>query len=220
MHTEVVFDKIAERIIYELNQACHSIYVAVAWFTRHDFFDILLAKAEQGVKVQLLISSDRINHNSGIDYASLNIGESVMHFVGDGKKNLMHNKFCVIDERLIINGSYNWSYKAEKNHENITIISGDTHLAEHFIHQFRRIRSGYSDYQESVPMFDLAKVVRYLTVAKNYILLEEIDELALIIKRLSQYPHPSVQVIIDICTAKALAKRLWALMNLSKTISN
>lgn len=77
----------------------------------------------------------------------------------------MHNKFC-IDDNVIINGSFHWSYKAEKNHENITIISGDHRLAEHFIAQFRRIRGNYSDYQESTPIFDLSKVVRYLTIAK------------------------------------------------------
>lgn len=168
MQTEVLFERIAERIHNELNQANHSIYVAVAWFTRHDLFDVLMAKANQGVKVQLLVSYDDININSGIDYGSLNTGTSAMHFAGDGKKDLMHNKFCVIDENVIINGSYNWDYKAEKNHENITIISGDTRLAMHFIEQFRRIRGNYSDYQEHTPSFDLAKAVRYLNIAKKF----------------------------------------------------
>lgn len=216
MQTEVLFEHIAKRLSHELNQAKLSIYVAVAWFTRHDLFDILLEKAEQGVKVQLLISNDMINLNSGIDYASLNTGLSAMHFIGDGKKDLMHNKFCIIDENVIINGSYNWSYKAEKNHENITIISGDTRLAEHFIEQFRRIRGGYSDYQENVPSFDLSKVVRYLTIAKNFILLEELDELNLIIKRLSEYQHSDLQMIIEHIKNRAFSQAVILIDNFIK----
>lgn len=198
MQTEVLFDNIAERIRYELSRATHSIYVAVAWFTCHDLFDVLLEKAESGIKVQLLISNDFINIQSGLDYASLNIKSSAMHFIGDGKKDLMHNKFCVIDENVIINGSYNWSYKAEQNHENITIITGDQTLAEHFIEQFRRIRGGYSDYEETKPVFDVAKVMRHLTIIKNFILLEEIDEIKRANKRLSEYDgHQDIQAIID-----------------------
>ncbi len=216
MQTEVLFEHIAKRLSHELNQAKLSIYVAVAWFTRHDLFDILLEKAEQGVKVQLLISNDMINLNSGIDYASLNIGSSAMHFIGDGKKDLMHNKFCIIDENVIINGSYNWSYKAEKNHENITIISGDTRLAEHFIEQFRRICGGYSNYQENVPSFDSSKVVRYLTIAKNFILLEELDELNLIIKRLSEYQHSDLQMIIEHIKNRAFSQAVILIDNFIK----
>lgn len=197
MQTEVLFDNIAERISYELSRATHSIYVAVAWFTRHDLFDVLLEKAESGIKVQLLISNDFINVQSSIDYASLNIQSSAVHFIGDGKTDLMHNKFCVIDENVIINGSYNWSYKAERNHENITIITGDHTLAEHFIEQFRRIRGGYSDYEEVKPTFDVAKVMRYLTIVKNFILLEEIDEIKRANKKLSEYgEHQDIQAII------------------------
>jgi phosphatidylserine/phosphatidylglycerophosphate/cardiolipin synthase-like enzyme len=35
----------------------------------------------------------------------------------------MHNKFCVIDGQAVITGSFNWSYKARQNHENITIFN-------------------------------------------------------------------------------------------------
>lgn len=63
--------------------------MAVAWFTRHDLFDVLLEKAVQGIKVQLLIANETINLNSGIDYHRLNQKSSSMHFIGDGKKDLM-----------------------------------------------------------------------------------------------------------------------------------
>ena len=29
----------------------------------------------------------------------------------------MHNKFCIIDKSIVINGSYNWTRKAKNNFE-------------------------------------------------------------------------------------------------------
>jgi hypothetical protein len=37
-------------------------------------------------------------------------------------KSFLHHKFCLIDEQLLINGSYNWSYAARNNEENITVF--------------------------------------------------------------------------------------------------
>lgn len=39
------------------------------------------------------------------------------------KSVFLHNKFCIIDYSIIINGSYNWTYSAINNEENILILS-------------------------------------------------------------------------------------------------
>ena len=45
------------------------------------------------------------------------------HFYFSDTRNPMHNKFCVIDNKVLINGSYNWTYYAEdRNRENILIL--------------------------------------------------------------------------------------------------
>ena len=178
MQTEALFENIAERLEQELSQAAKSIYIAVAWFTNARLFDTLLTKAKQGITVQLLISNDKINQQSPIDYQQLNIGKSVAYMIGDGEKDLMHNKFCIIDEYTVINGSYNWSYKAEKNHENIIITTGDSVLAESFIKQFKKIRNAYFDYQDHVPDLPLDKIIKRLEILKNYVILEDLEDIA------------------------------------------
>lgn len=38
----------------------------------------------------------------------------------------MHNKYCIIDEKILITGSYNWTIKATTlNRENILIIEDE-----------------------------------------------------------------------------------------------
>ena len=41
MQTEAIFENIANRIIEEIENANHSIYIAVAWFTNKNIFDKL-----------------------------------------------------------------------------------------------------------------------------------------------------------------------------------
>lgn len=177
MQTEALFEDIAERIHLELERAEHSIYIAVAWFTNRTLFSTLIEKSKEGVIVQLMLSNDYINQQSHVDYDQLNIGNSATYLIGDGKTDLMHNKFCVIDGDTVINGSYNWSYKAEKNHENILITKGDSVLAEQFISQFKKIRNTYFDHKDSFPDLPLDKIIKRLEIIKNYVILEDIEDI-------------------------------------------
>lgn len=52
----------------------------------------------------------------------------------------MHNKFCVVDNKLVITGSYNWTHNANTNDENITILNDQTNTAL-YTHEFRRIKN-------------------------------------------------------------------------------
>lgn len=54
----------------------------------------------------------------------------------------MHCKFCVIDDNVLITGSYNWTAKAEKsNKEQITISSGDIDEIRKFNNEFYNIKN-------------------------------------------------------------------------------
>ena len=56
---------------------------------------------------------------------------------GGGK---MHHKFCVIDNQVVLHGSYNWSTNAEmKNDEDITVTLGDLELATKYSLRFREL---------------------------------------------------------------------------------
>lgn len=199
MQTEALFEDIAERIRLELEQAEHSIYIAVAWFTNRTLFNTLIQKARKGVTVQLMLSNDHINQQSYVDYSQLDIGHSAAYLIGDGKQDLMHNKFCVIDSDTVINGSYNWSYKAEKNHENILITKGDSVLAEQFIKQFKKIRNSYFDHQEPTLELPLDKIIKRLEIIKNYVILEDVEDITRENTKLKAYAFQ--QDIADITKA-------------------
>jgi hypothetical protein len=173
MTSEGIFENIAERIEEEINKSQKDIYLAVAWFTNKNLFNSLVKKSQEGVKVILVISDNEINRNSSINYNDIQKGESKLFWIG-GDKSFMHNKFCIIDDYVVITGSYNWSYKAETNFENVVITSGDGELATQFKKEINRIIGELLTDEKKLP---LSKIIKRLEIIKNYIILEELEDL-------------------------------------------
>lgn len=135
-NTEVVFENIEARILKEIKDAHYSIFVSVAWFTNKKLFDALLEKAKTNCYVSIIIQLDEINSQCGIDYGQIQIGRSECLQISKDSE-LLHDKFCVIDFQKVITGSYNWTYKASHNSENILILT-DPSVAAQYISRFEQ----------------------------------------------------------------------------------
>jgi len=196
MQTEAIFENIPQRIQHEISKAQKSVYIAVSWFTDENLFNLLQTKAKSGCCVSLIISSNHIN--SSIDFDQLKINLSKVYKVSNGDTKLMHNKFCVIDYCTVITGLYDWSDKSVSNFENVIITSDDTTLAEQMIAEFHKIRNQYfPDEEKEAVVFPLDKIIKRLEILKNYILLEDIEELSKEAIKLKPYEfNADLEVII------------------------
>lgn len=119
---EAHFENIKNILIKHISEATTSIEVAVAWFTHREIFKEILTALDRNVSVEILLSDSIINRGEyGLDF-SLFLNKGGKLKFANSVKTFMHNKFCVIDEKLLITGSYNWTYAAEKyNSENIVV---------------------------------------------------------------------------------------------------
>ena len=133
------FNQIRGNILNEISKSDNEILIAVYWFTNQELFDILIKKLKEGVNIELIIHNDFINNReSGLPFQQF-IDNGGKFYFSDGN-NPMHNKFCVIDRSVLINGSYNWTYFAEeKNRENILLIENETEVVNSFYDEFRRL---------------------------------------------------------------------------------
>ena len=141
-NTEVVFENIEQRILQEIKDAHYAIFVSVAWFTNKKLFQALLEKANSNCYVSIIIQLDEINSQSGIDYSQIRVGRSECFMISKDAE-LLHDKFCVIDFRKVITGSYNWTYKAAHNSENILVLN-DPSVATQYITRFEQQKAKYN----------------------------------------------------------------------------
>lgn len=134
---EVVFEQQKNRIIEHLNQAKFLIWIAVAWFTLEEIYDLLVQKGKEGLSIRIIISEDEKNLKKYEKYKKyLNI--NLYPKFGIYNYNIMHNKFCIIDLKEVIHGSYNWSKTAEYNKETVEIIE-NRKTAEAYAEEFKKL---------------------------------------------------------------------------------
>lgn len=56
----------------------------------------------------------------------------------------MHNKYCIIDNNKVIDGSYNWSKSAIYNEEHIIIVESEI-VAKLYKENFDRLMKEYTN---------------------------------------------------------------------------
>jgi phosphatidylserine/phosphatidylglycerophosphate/cardiolipin synthase-like enzyme len=127
MKSAVHFSNIKSEIVNLLKQATHEIKVAVAWLTDEDIIRTLTQKAESGLNVQIVISESKENFRNTSKFRDFLKFSGKLHIT---TPRFLHNKFCIIDGKIIINGSYNWTYFAQKNEENIMVMTLDAENEE------------------------------------------------------------------------------------------
>lgn len=133
---DVSFSEIQNKILNALDNAKVSIIVAMAWFTNTILMEKLLQKQKKGIDVELIIYDDGVNAKSGVDLSGVKYKK-----IRGTRGGLMHNKFCVIDNQVVISGSYNWSLNAEiKNDENI-ILAYNPDIASEYSVEFKRLKT-------------------------------------------------------------------------------
>lgn len=129
------FINIQNQILTELDKAQVSISVAMAWFTNDALFQKLIEKLHQGVRIEMVIYNDGVNAKHGVDFSQF---DSVK--IRSERGGIMHDKFCIIDNQVVITGSYNWSDNAEfRNEENIAVIENPK-LATEYSVKFRELK--------------------------------------------------------------------------------
>ena len=135
---EIYFEDIQQQIIDELENAKYLIWVSMAWFTNKKLFDVLVAKKEQGVNVQVVIDDNDKNRKAPFSLESE--FETYRINIQSYYKNIMHDKFCIIDLVTTIHGTFNWTNAANYNKETIS-VDKNTATAKTFANEFIKLKT-------------------------------------------------------------------------------
>lgn len=136
---EVMFSPgqdIPENIAYYLSRAKRSIDLCVFTISDESLAHALKAAHARGVKIRLITDNNKMR-----DYGSQvkELARAGIEVKIDNSRYHMHNKFGLIDGRIVFTGSYNWTYTAKMyNQENIVITTNYT-IVHKFIDEFERL---------------------------------------------------------------------------------
>lgn len=124
------------KIIKLIKNAEESVKMASFSFTHEQLADELLKADIKGLEVKVLIERKQRNAQKS-QYSRLKDFE--IDIKVDGNKYNMHHKFIIIDNKIVITGSPNYSFSGfNRNDENMLIIY-DERLALRFVREFDRL---------------------------------------------------------------------------------
>jgi phosphatidylserine/phosphatidylglycerophosphate/cardiolipin synthase-like enzyme len=155
-------DECGKEILDRLNSAGESIELAMYQLTSRELSNALAQAVRRGVTVRVFLDGENAEeYYSKTDFLKKN-GVFVKLEKGEG---LMHNKFCVIDTKTVITGSYNWTVSADlKNDENVIIIESDK-IANIYRKQFDKYWQG--SYPDNAFYTDKNKLKKVFNAKKS-----------------------------------------------------
>ncbi len=175
---EAYFNKdILTQLLKQLAATEQSVKIAVSWFTNYVLFEKIKQMAEAGINIQLITNNDLIN-NGGY---CLNLNELIQSGVNISLveyPHLLHHKFVIIDNNILMTGSYNWTRFSNKNYENMLVIN-DEMIVKQFCDEFDTlIESAEQKHIEKMPEHVKDRPEYDRSAFKQYIT-EELDAKAM-----------------------------------------
>jgi len=130
--------EIKQRVTSEIIGARQCIYLAMAWFTDRDIANAIIDAKNRNVTVDVILSSNASNET--VIQMLRDASISVHAFDTGDERGMMHHKFCLVDDKISINGSYNYSYNASNNNVENIQISDDLGIYKQLFTEFERLK--------------------------------------------------------------------------------
>jgi len=132
-------DSVQASFVDLVNNAQQSIYFMAFSFTADEIGDAVRNRARDGVVVAGVMETEQVNSNIGTEFDLFK--QAALDVLRDGNDGQMHHKVMIIDESIVILGSYNFTNSAETKNDETLIVVYSKEIAAQFMAEFQRIHS-------------------------------------------------------------------------------
>jgi len=199
--TEVYFslyDDPEAVIINNIDGAEEFISIAMYTFTDIEIAQAILEARDRGVDIKILLDRSQVKAKYSRSRYFVQNGIEVRI---SSNNYIMHNKFAVIDHKIVITGSYNWTASAGKRNDENLLVIDDNYIIRRYQDQFNNLwNNKYSPerYQELISEASIISLPAPETIEEtpapsgnkiiniNTASLEELDQLWGVGKKIAQ----------------------------------
>lgn len=124
-----------ELVVSTINKARQSVRVAAYSFTSHPIAEALVEAHQRGVDVEVVLDkSQRKRRLAGF------LKDSGIPVRINSRYAIMHNKFMIIDAKVLELGSFNYTKSAEeKNAENVLVLRNRSKIIKDYTEQWEKL---------------------------------------------------------------------------------
>lgn len=128
------------RIRSLLRQSRTSVDICVFTITDDEIAEAIAEAHHRRIQVRIITDNEK-STDTGSDVDRLEeIGVAVRH---DNSPYHMHHKFAILDNSILLSGSYNWTRSAATQNEENIVVQDDSHLVKKFGEVFEDLWQKY-----------------------------------------------------------------------------
>lgn len=132
-----------QAVVEEIAQATQSIDIAMYYLSSTAIARSIIKAKDRHVHVRIVLDQGQEIEDASKSSYLVSHGIDLRYHLGFG---LMHNKFAIIDGKVLITGSFNWTRTAEENNEENMLIISDTETITKYQERFEYLwRTSRSD---------------------------------------------------------------------------
>lgn len=128
--------EIKQTIAKILHDAQKSVDLCVFTITDHELASQIIACQRRGLQVRIITDDEKVKDRGSeinkLDKAGIPIKIDDSHYH-------MHNKFGIIDKRIAITGSFNWTYTATKHNQENLLATTKFEIVKQYRDEFERL---------------------------------------------------------------------------------
>jgi phosphatidylserine/phosphatidylglycerophosphate/cardiolipin synthase-like enzyme len=122
-------------ILREIGEARRSVHVQAAQFTSGPIAKALVAAHNRGIDVQVIVDHHKSENKTQAD----RLEEAGIPTFTDARHGTAHNKVILVDAKVVITGSFNFTKDSEtENAENLVLVRDKPAVAAAYEENFRR----------------------------------------------------------------------------------
>ncbi|WP_297089604.1 phospholipase D-like domain-containing protein [uncultured Draconibacterium sp.] len=129
-------NEIKNEIKYLLEHAHTSVDLCIFTITDNELAQKIKACHKRGVKVRIITDDEKTTDNGS---EILKLAKAGIPVKIDHSHYHMHNKFGIIDERIAITGSFNWTYTATKHNQENLLATSKFEIVKQYNDEFERL---------------------------------------------------------------------------------
>lgn len=119
-----------------LIQAHSSINLCVFTITDYELASLIISKYKQHIKIRIITDDEKTIAKGSEIFRLEDAGIAIKT---DHSHYHMHNKFGIIDNRVAITGSFNWTYTATKHNQENMLATSNYKIVKQYQEEFNRL---------------------------------------------------------------------------------
>jgi len=128
--------EIKQTIAKLLHDAQNSVSLCVYTITDHELASQIIACHRRRLKVQIITDDEKVEAKGSEIHKLKKAGIPIKI---DDSHYHMHNKFGIIDQRIAITGSFNWTYTATKHNQENLLATTKFEIVKQYRDEFERL---------------------------------------------------------------------------------